>query len=79
MKMAIGYQLGLPEFDKYIYSDDYEPCIRGGVHNGHHPALSRHHQPFHGDPQDPQQVQPLGLNWFGGILSAVLAPNFRFY
>merc|ERR1719400_1013179 len=35
------------------HPDDYDPSECRGVHCGHHPALPRHHQPLHRDPQDP--------------------------
>ena len=38
-------------------SDDNDPTESGGVHCGNHPAVPRHHQPLHWDPQDPWESQ----------------------
>ena len=39
------------------FTDDNDPSECRGVHRGDHPALPRHHQPLHRDPQDPRESQ----------------------
>ena len=40
-----------------LSSDDYDPAESRGVHRGDDPAVPRHHQPLHRDPQDSREGQ----------------------